>query len=464
MANQYSSWRNEFAKGSLPLLLSTVVHTSAILLLAMCITTEQVPTHSTIHASFEGTQDASFEVCDSSILNVPLGDPAESDGPINPQADFFSLDLLALRHSDIDSKLRSYVTLPQVPRGTRPIEPIHQDRQVGNRTRSVHQIHTSISDSSSDIKSVRFGGKRAPGARLVNVGPAKTLEVIVPGLDPLGSSVLSQANNLSLTGGAMMVSTAKPHPTIANVPLRLEYDAAQVDGRRLNVIAGTQRSVLPIYDWELQPLAKFVDAGHHGAVSIHMFGRHEKVSLDAAFEQTLLGLRFIQADLMPRGIILSQEYLPQDERGMILGPGEFERLSADHEVASSVRELESLMARTRNGASFSVLTDAKVQFLFEIVSNELVISGAPYFFFWEPATKGNQVVPKKTLNDDLKKAWPKIKQANPIVIASMERSFRTVAFFRFHKKNSPENWNVLMRQLSSISLAQVPTPSILTAE
>ena len=193
-------------------------------------------------------------------------------------------------------------------------------------------------------------------------------------------------------------------------------------------------------------------------------GRQEKVSLDAAFEQTLLGLRFIQADLMPRGIILSQEYLPQDDRGTILGPGEIERLSADHEVASSVRELEPLMARTRNGASFSVLTDAKVQFIFEIVGKELVITGAPYFFFWEPATKGNQVVPKKTLNDDLKRAWPKIKQANPIVIESMERSFRTVAFFRFQKKNSPENWNGLLRQLNSISLAQVPTPSILTTE
>ncbi len=464
MAIQYSSWRDEFAKGSLPLLLSTVVHTSAILLLAMCITTEQVPTHSTIQASFEGTQDASFEVCDSSILNVPIGELAESDGPIDPQAYFLSLELLALSESDIDSKLSSYVTLPRVSRGTRSIEPVLQDRQVGNRTRTVHQVHTSTSDSSTDIKSVRFGGKQAPGARLVNVGPAKTLEVIVPGLDPLGSSVLSQANNLSLTGGAMMVSTAKPHPSLANVPLRLEYDASQVDGRRLNVIAGTQRSVFSLYDWELQPLAKFVDAGHHGAVSIHMLGRQEKVSLDAAFEQTLLGLRFIQADLMPRGIILSQEYLPQDERGTILGPGEFERLSADHEVASSVRELEPLMARTRNGASFSVLTDAKVQFMFEIVGKELVITGAPYFFFWEPATKGNQVVPKKTLNDDLKRAWPKIKQANPIVIESMERSFRTVAFFRFQKKNSPENWNGFLRQLKSISLAQVPTPAILTAE
>ena len=464
MAIQYSAWRNECAKGSLPLLLSTVVHTSAILLLAMCVTTEQFPTRLLVHASFEGTQDGSLEVCDSSILDIPLGEPAESVGPTHPRADFFSLDLLALSESDIDSKLSSYVTMPQVPRGTRPIEPVLQDRQVGNRIRTVHQVHTSISDSSSEIKSIRFGGKRSPGARLVNIGPSQTLEVIVPGLDPLGSSVLSQASNLSLTGGAMMVSTAKPHPSIANASLRLEYDASQVNGSRLNVIAGTQRSVFPIYDWELQPLAKFVDAGHHGAVSIHMFGRHEKVSLDAAFEQTLLGLRFIQADLMPRGIILSQEYLPQDERGVILGPGEFERLSADHEVASSVRELEPLMARTRNGASFSVLTDAKVQFLFEIVGKELVISGAPYFFFWEPATKGNQVVPKKTLNEDLKKAWPKIKQANPIVIESMERSFRTVAFFRFQKKNSPENWNGFLRQLNSISLAQVPTPSILTAE
>ncbi len=103
MAIQYSSWRDEFAKGSLPLLLSTVVHTSAILLLAMCITTEHVQTHSTIQASFEGTQDASFEVCDSSILNVPIGELAESDGPINPRAYFLSLDLLALSESDIDS-------------------------------------------------------------------------------------------------------------------------------------------------------------------------------------------------------------------------------------------------------------------------------------------------------------------------------------------------------------------------
>jgi hypothetical protein len=102
--------------------------------------------------------------------------------------------------------------------------------------------------------------------------------------------------------------------------------------------------------------------------------------------------------------------------------------------------------------------------MFEIVEKELVITGSPYFFFWEPATKGNQVVPKKTLNDDLRKAWPKIKQANPIVIESMERSFRTVAFFRFHKKNSPENWRGFLRQLNSIALAQVPTPSILTTE
>jgi hypothetical protein len=332
---------------------------------------------------------------------------------------------------------------------------------MNRRTKATH-VSKTTSNTASKQTSLSFGKKNAVGTKQIVPGSGASLEVIVPGLDPLGTSVLSQASNLSLTGGAMMVSTAWPAPALSGSPLRLNYDASKPDGRRLVVNIGPQSATLPIYDWELKPLATFVDSGHNGAVSIRMMGNHEKVSLDAAFEQTLLGLRFIQADMMPRGIIMSQEFLPQDENGILVGPGEQERLSSDEQVESAVKELKPLMARTRTGAPFSVLTDAGIRFVFSIDGEELAITGTPYFFFWEPASKGDQVIPRKALNEALKKAWPQIKQANPLVIESMERSFRTVALLRLQKQKSQDIWNSFIQQVSQVKLNPVATPAILT--
>lgn len=424
----------------------------------MCISSDQTSHHLTLAGSFAAVSDSSFEMTAPMRVEEHLHEWGDSDGPIGPRINSLSLNDPTLSELGIKLSLSSLIAKQEFQEGD------VDAKSVSRRTKQVHRVNSSSANAPTKNSAIRFGSKHLPGSRYVGFASSKPLEVIVPGLDPFGSSVLSQASNLSLTGGAMMVSTAKPHMSLAKVPLRFEYDKSNSDGRRMVVIAGDQRSILPIYDWELQPLARFVDSGHHGAVDIRMFGKHEKVSLDSAFEQTLLGLRFIQADLMPRGVIMSQEYLPQDDSGILLGQGELERLSSDQAVRDAVRELEPLLARTRNGAPYSVLTDAKIQFEFEIVGSELAIAGTPYFFFWEPANKGDQVVPKKALNDQLKKAWPKIKQANPLVIESMERSFRSVAFFRYQKQNSPVDWRRFIRQLQDISLEKVPTPSLLSAE
>ena len=435
-----------------------MVHTSVILLMALSMAVDKSEPSWTIPASFSVAQEENLEICPPISLGEPLQEIGEPGRPFGPQSEFLSLDDGAADGTDVRTLLAS------LNAKTEAREVTFEKRGSEKRSQPLHPVHGSKADSSVENSTIRFGGSRLPGSRHVGFANSQPLEVIVPGLDPYGANVLNQASSLSLTGGAMMVSTAKPHSSLANVPLKLEYDPSNVDGNRLTVIAGKQRSILSIYDWELQPLARFVDSGHHGAISIHMFGKHEKVSLDAAFEQTLLGLRFIQADMMPRGIIMSQDYLPQDAKGILLGPGEQERLSSEQVVRDAVHELESLMSRTRNGAPYSVMTDAKVQFEFEIVGNELIISGSPYFFFWEPANKGDQVLPKRALNDSLKRAWPKIKQANPVVIEAMERSFRAVAFFRFQKQNSPNNWSRLMQQLEAIQLEKVPTPSLLSGE
>lgn len=466
MPIQTPTWRQSLAETSLPMLLSTVVHTAVIIGLAMIVNVEPATITSTIQASLATDQVASVEISDPTLFDTQLGEFGESSGPAITTSNLASLTTTSpvqLSVSESEIKLASFQ--PVTPMAEK-VERLVVATKVSNTSkppRKVHQVY--FGKDTTAQSTLRFGGKRSPGARHIGFGPSSPLEVIVPGLDSLGSEVLSQASNLSLTGGAMMVSTASPSESLANAQITFEYNPAIPDGQRLNVIVGNnQRVTYAIYDWELVPLAKFVDSGHHGAISIHMLGGHEKVSLDAAFEHTLLGLRFIQADLMPRGIIMSQEYLPQDDEGIIVGPGELDRLSSDEEVAAAVRELKPLMARTRNGAPYSVLTDSKVPFVFDVDDDQLVVNGTPYFFFWEPANQKDQVIPKKGLNDALKKAWPQIKQANPLVIESMEMSFRTVALFRYQKSTSPQNWNAFMQQLSTVELPAVPTPSLLASQ
>jgi len=454
------TWRETCKDSSIPLFWSTILHTSLILVLALSISAEQKATPIAFSATFSSEQSVGDvdELSSTVFSNSKLVESDEPE-PYGVQEDMIALEQVAFSEIQLSSQLKSVITPVDSPKTAR-IAP-GSDPQPARQSR-VTRVSTSTTVAAANQKSLSFGKKNAVGTRQIVPGPGSTLEVSVPGLDSLGTSVLSQASNLSLTGGAMLVSTAWPAPALAGTPLRFSYDASKADGRRLLVAAGAQTATLPIYDWELQPLANFVDSGHNGAVSIHMLGNHETVSLDAAFEQTLLGLRFIQADMMPRGIIMSQEFLPQDDSGVIVGPGEQERLSTDEQVESAVRELKPLMARTRNGAPYSVLTDASIRFVFAIDGVDLVITGTPYFFFWEPANKGDQVIPRKALNEALKKAWPQIKQANPLVIESMERSFRTVALFRFQKQKSPNNWNSFVKQVSKVKLSPVATPAVLT--
>ena len=309
---------------------------------------------------------------------------------------------------------------------------------------------------------LRFGNPKSRGARLVGFAPKSTLRVAIPDLDSLGTSVLSQASSLSLTGGAMLVSTARQHPSLGKTSLRFHYDSTNADGKRLNILFGKRCGIYSLYDWELKPLTQFVDSENNGVVSIAMHGGHERVSLDAAFEDTLLGLRFIQADLMSRGIVFSQEYLPQDDKGFILGAGERNLLSPDSEIADALKILGSLLARAREGASYSVLTDAGVPFEISLDGNDLIVEGLPYYFFWEPGIN-NSVVPKRSLNDALKKAWPLIKRANPVVIESMEKSFRTVAMLRYLKQSASEDWSAFVAQVDQIAMEKIPTPSIVYA-
>jgi hypothetical protein len=446
--------------GMQSVLMSTAIHTS--LLLVAC----SVAHHPAMeHPSFlQGTASEEVE-CDSpfSLLVSQTTD----DGSASAMTDIQPPGIAMVGEHFRNSIHVSSVSSPKnsAPIFTSASLQVPNGDHVDGEEQEAEVTHETLEGSHShalEPNSIRFGDSTMPESRHFGFGNSQSLHVTFPNLDPLGANSLLLVSNLSLVGGALMVSTASPHPSLAHEQIRLQYDASARDGRRLIVNVQDQQVVLPVYDWELIPLIKFVDSGHHAVVSIHAYQHHEKVSLDAAMEQTLLGLRFVQADLMARGRLLSQRYLPRTNNHLVLGAGETARLADDSSVDGEVEALKPLFSRLDPRFRYSVLTDANIPHEFVIERGELSISGIPYYFFWEPDPSGKNVVASIVGNHEFKKAWPQMRRANPLVIELMERGFQIVSFLRYQKSNFPENWTKLLSELPDTPVATVPTPTILS--
>lgn len=271
-----------------------------------------------------------------------------------------------------------------------------------------------------------------------------------------GQAVLRDQSTLRQTGGGLLVSTAEPHPTLVGHRIKLAYVRKNMDGRRVQVaVGGREPAFMDLYDWELKPLAEFADSQLNGAIHMtpHRSGG-KKIELHDAFQGRLLGLRMIQADVMPRGYIASQRYLPRSHLGLLLGEGEKQHLGKEETVQEAERALSDLFKA--NTAGWNVLTDAGVKFTYSVDGDRFVVSGRPYVFAWDEA-KGT--VEKKTaIINKFKEEWETLRKLNPIVVRSIERTFRTVALFRYQIKYEKQNWDDFFEQVKQIELEQVRTP------
>lgn len=284
------------------------------------------------------------------------------------------------------------------------------------------------------------------------------LSVVVDNAGSRGRGVLGRQQLLRQTGGVLMVSTAEPHPGLVGSRPSLRYDRARPDGKRVEVTIGGRKTYMDLFDWELKPLVEFVNSGHNGAINARNDGRAKNFMLDRAFQGRLLGLRLIQADMMPRGIIASQKYLPRDGRRNLffLGNGERQWLGDVADVESAATTLEPLFSS--NWSWWIVLTDAGERFTFSAIDDRFLISGTPFYYFWKPGRSENDVVPSESLNRQFKNSWPLLKRANPLVIRAMERSFGAAAFFRYQQQQNTADWRAFAQQVSAVSLPEVPTP------
>lgn len=199
--------------------------------------------------------------------------------------------------------------------------------------------------------------------------------------------------------------------------LQLRYDAKAPDGSRLNALVrsadgSTSWAVVSAPDWVVKPTASFANDNIgscftlFGAIDDLDGSRSERdkatevlesggrlLMYHAAFEDTLLGLRLLQGDLL----IIHPESadLFKADGEYVLGTGE-----SPPQVDRNSMRLDKihmfLLMQELNGESFQsyVVTDppGDAPIRFRVHEGQLVVSGSPYWRAWRYSTEYEQAM------------------------------------------------------------------------
>lgn len=238
----------------------------------------------------------------------------------------------------------------------------------------------------------------------------------------------------------------------------LYYDESAPDGKRLHIlIDGTDR-IASLYDWQLKPIVSFAESPYTAVVSLFGPGaerdRYFYIQYHAAFQDTLLGLRLLQADMFlmdPKQL----RQMPRSGSRDILGPGE----SPPSEKASAKAATEIVSLLQQKPAGSWILTDVEA-------------IDTPYYFFWhgEPdemalmtkllqwraehpsasrlATEqalrdmlsDRQLIPDKHYTDLMRTKYDLYLAASRPVFRAALYVQRYAAFFRTIKRDNPVLW------------------------
>lgn len=186
--------------------------------------------------------------------------------------------------------------------------------------------------------------------------------------------------------------------------IKLSYDEKQPDGQRLKVTITDTEShdkivAARIYDWQLIPIAAFADGDQDACFTL--FGelkdkadtkarvdRGEKVlNYHPAFENTLLGLRLFQSDIL----LLHPDCcdLPKEKGSYILGAGESAPdIDTNRDAFASVcSAIDSL-----TGGPFQsyVICDIGAKVEMSAADDTLALTGTPMWQCWKSSTRDPQ--------------------------------------------------------------------------
>ena len=219
----------------------------------------------------------------------------------------------------------------------------------------------------------------------------------------------------------------------------LLYNSNNPDGNRLEIIftnnSGEDRKIsADIYDWQLIPIVNFAATDQHACFTI--FGsltdaQDEKRRLKEkqkicnyhpAFENTLMGLRLLQTDILI--IRPDAADLPRDNGEYILGAGEYAPDINDNQ--KKIYNLAMFLDGKPKFTSY-IICDYNRKITFDIKNGKLELTGYPIWHCWKRNDKDT---------DELIQLQ---KDAFKVLEEEYNKDRRTMTTWDFNFKYSEEN-------------------------
>lgn len=299
----------------------------------------------------------------------------------------------------------------------------------------------------------------------------------------MGHASLSSSSFLRRVGGVAFHAVAKPDNTFYLAPnFNISYIPYNEDGARLRIVNGRDTVYPYLPDWQLVPIARFASSTHNSCVSL--FGPKSNdiyfdITYHKAFQNTLMGMRLLQADMALMDVFTHSE-LPQFGGRTILGKGE--EIPNESVCQAAATRISNLTSQYEYQSW--VLTDNTVTF--SINEGDIHFSGTPYYYFWKDINQEKFLklvdrgiyTTQDTLNalallknvkpvevtgatNALKYQYWLLMQLNPAVYETALNTSQYASLFRYVKKTNAANWTIFLKQIQyvHISPSNVKTPT-----
>ena len=244
--------------------------------------------------------------------------------------------------------------------------------------------------------------------------------------DTAGTPDLLSVETMTVVGGVIFVEVARPAAPQYACPTP-DIDTTARSGQRLRLGFGATSVGADLYDWELAPLAAFVDSGSDALFTyMGVHGEYHE-----AFAGNLAGFNLFLLDTFRS---LNK---PRDAHRMVktVVPGYTEGVAEP--TAAATRRLTRWMR-----SSHLMFTDFEVDFAFRPDADGLAIDGEPYWM--AVSSMGASARIDRRFEDS-----ETTLAANPAVFGSGFRLAKHAAFFRYLKSDCPDEWHVLKERLSA---------------
>ena len=250
--------------------------------------------------------------------------------------------------------------------------------------------------------------------------------------------------------------------------VHIDYEETAVDGNRAIITLNDDIFSLPLWDWQLKPIATYAESDYTAVVTLFGDGPsslfYYYIDYHPALKNTHLGVRLFQAD-----VFLMDTYAFSQAPTVDGEPVYYSGESV--EAASDVRLRSSLeLKATLTDVDFQswVLTDVDAEIALEYGESELHVHLQPYYYFWkaedDPAVSKRTGEPAirslPTLTSAIRGMQRLIDEGVPFLAEAVRTTAAYAALFRGVKRAAPASWAAFIGEVEQkIHLEPVETPN-----